>query len=251
MILEVDGLTFSYNSHAVLNGLEFSVAPGEIMAVLGPNGVGKTTLLKCINAIHRPSGGAVYVDDKDVLKFSPMKVARTVGYVAQRNESSRVTAFDAVLMGRRPHMRWKVSRNDLETVNAALRQLGLTDLSMRYVDQMSGGELQKVAIARALVQEPRLMLLDEPTSSLDLKNQVEILGLLRRVVNEHKIAGVMTMHDLNTAFRYTDKCIFLKDGKIFFAGSPLEVDAEIIETVYGLPVDVYRQGGRLLVAPKQ
>jgi iron complex transport system ATP-binding protein len=251
MILEVAGLTFRYNSHPVLDGIDFSVAPGEILAVLGPNGVGKTTLLKCINAIHRPSAGAVYVDGKAVLKLQPVKVARKVGYVAQRNEPSRVTAFDAVLMGRRPHVRWRVSRDDLETVNAALRQVGLTDLSMRYVDRMSGGELQKAAIARALVQEPRLMLLDEPTSSLDLKNQVEILGLIRRVVREHGIAAVMTMHDLNTAFRYADKCLFLRDGKIFFAGSPQEVDADIIEPVYGLPVDVYRHAGRLLVAPKR
>jgi iron complex transport system ATP-binding protein len=251
MILEVAGLIFRYNSHLVLDGIDFSVAPGEILAVLGPNGVGKTTLLKCINAIHRPAAGAVYVDGKAVLKLSPVKVARKVGYVAQRNEPSRVTAFDAVLMGRRPHVRWRVSRDDLETVNAALRQVGLTDLSMRYVDRMSGGELQKVAIARALVQEPRLMLLDEPTSSLDLKNQVEILGLIRRVVREHGIAAVMTMHDLNTAFRYADKCLFLRDGKIFFAGSPQKVDADIIEAVYGLPVDIYRQAGRLLVAPKR
>jgi iron complex transport system ATP-binding protein len=179
-----------------------------------------------------------------------MEVARTVGYVAQRHEPSRVTAFDAVLMGRRPHVRWGVSRHDLQKVGAALRQLGLDDLSMRYIDQMSGGELQKVAIARALVQEPRLLLLDEPTSSLDLKNQVEILGLMRRVVTGHKLAAVMTMHDLNTAFRYADKCIFLKNGNIFFAGAPTEVDAGIIEAVYGLPVDIHRQGGRLFVAPK-
>jgi len=186
-----------------------------------------------------------------VLTFSPMEIACRVGYVAQRSEPSHVTAFDAVLMGRRPHVRWgRVSRNDLEIVEAALRRLGLINLSMRYIDMMSGGELQKIAIARALVQEPRLMLLDEPTSSLDLKNQVEILGIIRRVVTGHQVAAVMTMHDLNTALRYADKCIFLKDGNIFYAGSPLEVDAHIIETVYGLPVDVYHQGGRLLVAPK-
>ena len=250
MILNVAGLTFSYNSHPVLDGIDFSLWPGELLAVLGPNGVGKTTLLKCVNAIHRPTGGAVYVDGQDVLTLSPMDVACKVGYVAQRNEPSRVTAFDAVLMGRRPHVRWGVSRNDLETVDAALRRLGLKDLSMRYIDEMSGGELQKVAIARALVQEPRLMLLDEPTSSLDLKNQVEILGIIRRVVSDHEVAAVMTMHDLNTALRYANKCIFLKNGKIFWAGSTQGVDARIIETVYGLPVDVYRQGSRLLVAPK-
>jgi iron complex transport system ATP-binding protein len=250
MILELAGLVFSYNSHAVLSGIEFCAAPGELLAVLGPNGVGKTTLLKCINAIHRPEKGTVYVDYRDVLMLSPMEVARTVGYVAQHNNTSRVTVFDAVLMGRRPHVRWGVSRSDLRKVSAALRNLGLEELSMRYIDQLSGGELQKVSIARALVQEPRLMLLDEPTSSLDLKNQVDILGLIRRVVTEHRLAAVMTMHDLNTAFRYADKCIFLKDRKIFFAGPPAKVDADIIEAVYGLPVDIYRQGERLLVAPK-
>jgi iron complex transport system ATP-binding protein len=249
MILDVTGLTFSYNSHPVLDGIDFSVAPGEILAVLGPNGVGKTTLLKCINSIHRPGGGAVRVDAKDVLALSPMEIARAVGYVAQRTATPHVTAFDAVLMGRRPHVRWKVSRQDLVVVDAALKQLGLEELSMRPIDQMSGGELQKVAIARALVQEPRLMLLDEPTSSLDLKNQVEILALLRRVVDGHGIAAVMTMHDLNTAFRYADQCIFLKGGAIFFAGPPLDVDAGIIEAVYGLPVDVYRHDGRMMIAP--
>jgi iron complex transport system ATP-binding protein len=162
-----------------------------------------------------------------------------------------MTAFDAVLMGRRPHVRWGVSKRDLEVVDAALRRLELIDLSMRYIDRMSGGELQKVAIARALVQEPRLMLLDEPTSSLDLKNQVEIMDLIRKVVKGHRLAVVMTLHDLNTALRWSDKCIFLKSGRIFYAGSPMTVDADIIEAVYGLPVEVYRKGDCLLVAPKE
>jgi iron complex transport system ATP-binding protein len=136
-------------------------------------------------------------------------------------------------------------------VDASLRRLGLEDLSMRYIDEMSGGELQKVAIARALVQEPKLILLDEPTSSLDLKNKVDVLSIIRRVVNEHPVAVVMTMHDLNTAFRYADKCIFLKDGKIFYAGATQGVDAEIIETVYGLPVNIYRHNGCFMVIPQR
>jgi iron complex transport system ATP-binding protein len=250
MILNVGGLCFSYNSHNVLDGITFSVSPGELVAVLGPNGVGKTTLLKCINAIHRPCGGAVFVDARNVSTMPPSAVARSVGYVAQRSEPTRLTAYDAVLMGRRPHLRWGVTRRDLKIVDAALRQLGLRELSMRYTDQMSGGELQKVAIARALVQEPRLLLLDEPTASLDLKNQVDILTFIRQVVAEHGVAAVMTLHDLNTALRTANTCLFLKDGKIAFAGSPQQVDAEIIESVYGLPVEVFRNGGRVIVVPK-
>jgi iron complex transport system ATP-binding protein len=249
MILNVAGVAFSYNSHPVLDGVSFSLAPGELLAVLGPNGVGKTTLLKCINAIRRPSRGSVMVDGADVLGLSPLEVARAVGYVAQQTEAARLTVFDAVLMGRRPHLTFRTSRRDLETVDAALRRLGLHAMALRYIDELSGGELQKVAIARALVQEPRLMLLDEPTASLDLKNQIEILAMIRRVVREHAVAAVMSLHDLNTALRFADKCVFLKDGRIHFAGESLQVDAETIEAVYGLPVEIHTHRGQPLVVP--
>ena len=251
MMLKISDLVFSYNGHPVLEDVSFSLNPGELLAVLGPNGAGKTTLLKCINAIHRPKGGAVFVDGVNVRQLTSLAVSRKVGYVAQRNETSRMTAFDAILMGRRPHVRWGVSQHDLKKVDAAIRQLGLAELSMRYIDQVSGGELQKIAIARAFVQEPRLMLLDEPTASLDLKNLVDILRMIHQVVREHHMAAVMTLHDLNTALRWADQCIFLKKGRIFYAGPPMAVDADIVETVYGLPVDVYQQGGRLMVAPRE
>jgi len=249
MILSVDGVSFSYNSHPVLDGVSFDLAPGELLAVLGPNGVGKTTLLKCMNAVQRPQGGSVLVDGADVLRLTPMQVARSVGYVAQRTEAARLTVFDAVLMGRRPHLSFRTSRRDLETVDAALRRLGLDRLSLRYIDELSGGELQKTAIARALVQEPRLLLLDEPTASLDLKNQMEILAMIRRVVREHAVAAVMSLHDLNTALRFADKCVFLKNGRIHFAGRTGQVDAETIEDVYGLPVEIHTHRGQPLIVP--
>jgi iron complex transport system ATP-binding protein len=249
MMLQVEGLYFRYNSHPVLSAMSFAVEAGELLAILGPNGVGKTTLLKCINAIHKPAGGAVFLEGYNVLRLRPTEIAANIGYVAQKSETSRFTVFDAVLMGRMPHVRWKIGDHDLKIVDAALRRLGLEPLQLRYIDQLSGGELQKVAIARALVQEPRILLLDEPTSSLDLRNQIAILSMLRRVVDEHGMAGVMTMHDLNTALRFAHKFLLLKDGAVFAAGRVEEITSDMVQEVYGLPVDIHTIGGYPIVVP--
>ncbi|MDC0335775.1 ABC transporter ATP-binding protein [Pseudodesulfovibrio sp.] len=249
MILSVSDLDFTYGGRSVLDNIDFNLNGGELLAILGPNGVGKTTLLKCINAIHSPSSGKVMVEDRDVLTMKPDEVALGIGYVAQKNESTRLTVFDAVLMGRKPHIIWRVSENDLAIVDSAIKRLHLKSLSLRYIDQLSGGELQKVAIARAMVQEPKLMLLDEPTSSLDLKSQIDILTMLRRVVDEYKIGAIMTMHDLNTALRYADKVLFLKNGRIYSTGPACEVTSTVVEEVYGLPVHIHTVQGHPMVVP--
>ena len=249
MILDVQGVTFAYNSHTVLSDVRFSVGEGELVAILGPNGVGKTTLLKCLNAILKPKMGTALVDGADVLRLPPRDIAVRVGYVAQRTEPARMTVFDTVLMGRKPHIRWQVSEHDLRMVDAVINKLGFAELSLRHVDELSGGELQKVAVARALVQEPRLLLLDEPTSSLDLRNQIEILGLIRRVVDEHRVAAVMTMHDLNSALRFADRFLFVKGGRIFAQGPVESVTPDLIAEVYGIPVQIHHIQGAPLVVP--
>ncbi|HOB18540.1 MAG TPA: ABC transporter ATP-binding protein [Candidatus Methanoculleus thermohydrogenotrophicum] len=250
MILEVDGVVFTYRSAPVIQDITFDLRPHQTLAILGPNGVGKTTLLKCMNAILKPKAGSIFVEGLDLLSADRMEIARRMGYVPQRSEAGRITAFDAILLGRRPHIGWNVSERDLQIVEAAIRMLRLEDLSLRYIDEMSGGELQKVSIARALVQEPRVLLLDEPTSSLDLRNQIEILEIVRSVVAEHDVAAVMTMHDLNMALRYADRFIFLKDGLIHAAGGPEVVTAETIEEVYGVPVVVERYNGYQIIIPR-
>jgi iron complex transport system ATP-binding protein len=249
MILDVRQLQFAYNGQAVLDGIDFQVRAGELLAILGPNGVGKTTLLKCINTIHTPGGGTILVEDRDVLKMRPGDIATRIGYVAQKNETARLTVFDAILMGRKPHLRWRPSQHDLQIIDAAIRHLHLGDKMLRTIDRLSGGELQKVCIARALVQEPRLLLLDEPTSALDLKNQVEIMRLIRRIVKEHGIGAVMTMHDLDKAMRYADTVLMLKNGRVESYGPTSEVTAAMIERVYGLPVEIHHVGGHPIVLP--
>jgi len=249
MILGVGGITFRYNSHPVLEDITFQVHTHQITAILGPNGAGKTTLLRCINRILKPEAGTVQIEEQDLAHCSSRDIARRVAYVAQRSEPRRISAFDAVLLGRKPHIGWNVSRHDIEMTQATLRRLDLEHLALRYTDRMSGGEYQKVCIARAVVQEPTVMLLDEPTASLDLKNQLAILRLLRTIVRGHRMCAVITMHDLNTAFRYADKFLFLKNGRIYAAVDRSEITGGIIEEVYGVPVAVQWHQDHPVVLP--
>ncbi|HHE73975.1 MAG TPA: ABC transporter ATP-binding protein [Desulfobacteraceae bacterium] len=252
MMLKVWDISVGYrNGRIILSDLGFELGQGQMLAILGPNGAGKTTLLRCINAMIRPWTGMVQIADADVFRMSAGEIARHLGYVAQRNDAGRMTAFDAVLLGRKPHLRWKAGKEDMAKVAGALQQLGLEDLALRHIDELSGGELQKVCIARALVQEPKVLLLDEPTSSLDLKNQLDILNTIGRVVKEHRIAAVMTMHDLNLAFRFADRFLFLKKGTVFANGRLDQVNADMVAAVYGVKVDILRHNGQVIIAPCQ
>ncbi|MGC9434882.1 MAG: ABC transporter ATP-binding protein [Methanomicrobiales archaeon] len=190
-----------------------------------------------------------HADGKDILSLRQMEIARRMGYVARRTETGRLTAFDMILPGRRPHIGWNITDRDLRVVDAAITRVGPQDLALRYIDEMSGGELQKVSIARAIVQEPQVLLLDEPTSSLDLRNQLEILRTIRDMVAGHGVLAIMTMHDINQALRYSDRFIFLRDGTIFAAGGLEDVTPDIIEQGYGVPVTVERVNGFRMVVP--
>lgn len=248
-MLQAQGLRFGYNGRAVLDGIDLTVAGGEILAILGPNGAGKTTLLRCLNGLLRPQGGVVLLDGRDMAEQSAAQVARTLGYVAQRSEAGRLTAFDAVLLGRKPHLGWRVSQRDMDIAAAALRQVDMEHLALRPLERMSGGELQKVCIARALAQQPRVLLLDEPTSSLDLRNQQEVLRTIRQVVRASGMAAVLTLHDLNTALRFAQRLLFVRRGQVHSLCQACELTPETVEAVYGLAVEIVRHGGHTLVVP--
>lgn len=249
MILVADGIEFSYRSDPVLEDVRFDVAPGEFLAVLGNNGAGKSTLLKCLNRILKARQGSVLVDERDVCEFTRVQVAQRLAYVAQRTESGRMTVYDAVLLGRKPHIRWDASAADHEIVRRVITRLGLEDLALRHLDELSGGELQKTAIARALAQEPRVLLLDEPTSSLDLRNQLDVLALVRRVTAKENVAVIAVMHDLNLALRYADAFLMLSNATVFACGGPEVVTAENVTEVYGVEVSVTRLAGVPIVVP--
>ncbi len=249
MILQVNDLGFHYKNHNALKDISFLVRKGEITVILGPNWVGKTTLLKCLNSILSPKSGEIIVKKKNIRQMTSKQIAKEMSYVAQKNEQARITAFDAILLGRHPHIRFKTGLDDLKKVDAIIKKLNLSHLCLKYLDQMSGGELQKVSIARVLVQETELLLLDEPTSSLDLKNQTDILELIRYIVKDHNIATIMTMHDLNTALRYSDNYIFLKDKTIYGTEKTVEISSSMIEEVYGVNVEIIFHKGVPVVIP--
>lgn len=240
MKLEVHGISFEYQSRKILNEITCKIEKNQFVSILGPNGVGKTTLLRCLNRILKPADGEILIENRNLLHLSRSDIAREISYVSQKSDTSRLTAFDAILMGRMPYIQWKVSDKDLKTVNSVIEILNMQPLMLKYIDQMSGGEFQKVCIARALVQEPTIMLLDEPTSSLDLKNQQEILNLISDIVHSHQISAIMTIHDINIALRYSDKILFLKNGVIHAAVTPAEVTPQIVEDVYDVKVHIHQ-----------
>jgi iron complex transport system ATP-binding protein len=249
MILSVAGVRFAYNGRPVLNDLAFEVKAGEIVAVLGINGAGKSTLLKCINRILKPARGTVLLDGHDVHRMSRSESARSFGYVPQHQAREEITVFDAVLLGRRPHIKWAATRRDMEVAERAIGDTGLSSLAMRSVSTLSGGEAQMVLIARALAQEPGVLLLDEPTSNLDVRNQIEVMGLLREVTTKKRLVAMVSIHDLNLSLRFADRFLMLKGGSVYAAVDRRSLSADIIREVYEVDVVMGEVAGHPVAVP--
>ena len=212
-MIEVKNISFSYGRKPILTDVGFTAQAGECVGILGNNGVGKSTLITCINRIRIPTAGEVFIDGKSVKDMTRNELARSIAYVAQKNEMTQTTVFDCVLLGRKPYIKWGVSQEDLDLCTAMIQRVGLEKLQLRSLDELSGGELQKVMLARALVQKPKVLLLDEPTSNLDPRNQYEMMALVQEIAREQGITVLIVIHDLNLALRYCDRFYFLKDGK--------------------------------------
>lgn len=237
-MIEIKNLSFSYGSTPILQNISFQVQPGECVGIMGNNGAGKSTMITCINRIRTPKAGQVLINGQDIQKLRRNALARKVAYVAQKNEMTNATVFDCVLLGRTPYIKWAISQNDLDLCEEIIDQLGISHLKLRNVDQLSGGEMQKVMLARALVQQPELLLLDEPTSNLDPRNQYEMMALVQQIAREKKIAVLIVIHDLNLALRYCDRFYFLKDREGYSYGGIETVTAETLHNVYGIKAEV-------------
>lgn len=250
-MLEVKNLSFAYskNGRRILDGVSFYLEQGQFMAILGNNGAGKSTLIKCIDRINPVTAGQVLLNGKSIEAMQRRQLAQSVAYVPQNTQPAHTMVFDAVLLGRKPYIKWGITAEDERIVAETLEMLNLKQLESRYLDELSGGELQKTMLARALVQQPKYLLLDEPTSSLDPNNQHEMLHVIRDIAQEKNIGVAIVIHDLNLAMRHCDRFLFIKDAKVFSFGGVETVTPETIETVYDLRVDIIEHKGIRVIIP--
>jgi iron complex transport system ATP-binding protein len=255
-MITIRGLEAGYAGRTVLRDVDLDAAPGELVALCGPNGCGKTTLLRVLTGVIRATAGSVLVAGRPVATMPAAALARTIAVVAQNAAvPPGFTAFEIAMMGRTPHLRLLQSESgrDVEIVRRAMMRTDTWALRERAVDELSGGERQRVLVARALAQEPRVLLLDEPTSHLDLQHQVEAFRLVRDLCSADGLAALAVVHDLTLAAAFADRVALLADGRIAAAGPPADVmQPGLLEHVYGVPVRVlsHPATGRPVVVPE-
>jgi ABC-type cobalamin/Fe3+-siderophores transport system ATPase subunit len=241
-MLKVECLSVSYGARQVLQGISLDVHAGEILALIGPNGAGKSTLVRAVSGVIPVMGGKVSVDGVDLLAMTAIRRARYLAVVPQAAAlPPAFTAWETVLLGRTPYLNFlgHVSSGDEEKARLALRKVDALDLAERRVGDLSGGEQQRVLLARALAQSTPILFLDEPSVHLDLQHQVNLMETIRTLAHVDNLAVLIALHDLNLAARYTDRVALLVMGEIKASGTPRQVlTPEIISTAYHLPVKV-------------
>ncbi len=248
--MELSGVDFAYSSGKdgvpVLNDISLKIEGAQLISVLGPNGVGKSTLIHCMNKILEPLEGFVRVSNRDLESISIKDLSRFMGYVPYSSYNNfPLTVTDTVLMGRHPHSKWGTLDEDLKIVYDTLKLIGIEDLAERPSNELSAGQHQKVMLARGLAQEPKILLLDEPTSNLDIRYQLEIIRILRDLAHTKDMLIIMISHDINIASKYSDNIIMLSKGSVFAIGKPTDViTEENMKKVYDVDCKVIMDGSR-------
>ncbi|MES4903277.1 MULTISPECIES: ABC transporter ATP-binding protein [unclassified Streptomyces] len=236
--LTARGLTLAYEDRTVVDGLDLEIPHGKVTVIVGPNACGKSTLLRALGRLLRPRRGAVLLDGTELSRLPTKRIAQAIGLLPQTPVPPEgITVADLVSRGRQPHQRWwqQWSEADERAVGEAMERTGTAELATRPVDELSGGQRQRVWIAMALAQDTDLLLLDEPTTYLDIAHQVEVLDLVRQLNHDRGRTVVAVLHDLNQAARYADHLIAMRAGRIVAEGAPGDVvTAELVQEVFGL-----------------
>lgn len=248
-MLKVENLSFRYGASGdpVLDKVCLELKQGEIGILLGKNGSGKTTLFKNILGIEKPKSGAIHFDGENLLKMKRRDRARRIAYVPQHIHFGDLSVMDSVLMGRVSYFGLKAGREDYEAVEKILEDMKLTGFASRSAEALSGGEKQKIAIARAMAQEPRLMVFDEPTGNLDMANEQLIIEEAKKLAREKNISILSSLHDLNQALAFGDKFFFLKDGVIKYAGGEEIITEEVIRDIFDIRVTLLHVDGKKVI----
>lgn len=255
-MLEIRGLYFRHegNNLDILRAIEFSIEPGRMVTILGPNGSGKTTLFKCLTGLWAPNRGRIIFKGKDITKVSHAERAKIFAVVPQEHEPPfPYSVLDVVLMGRAAHIALFASpvSLDYEIAERAIQTVGISHLRDRAYTKISGGERRLVLIARALAQEAPVLLLDEPTSQLDYKNQVSVLKKVKEIIRKKSLTVLMTLHDPNLATLFSDKVLLLSEGSLILAGCPNEViNEDTMKLLFGIDVFLISWKGMNIVYPR-
>ena len=252
-MLSVENVTFRYRRQGpdVLRGVNLELKPGEIGILLGRNGSGKTTLFQNILGILNPRSGTIRFEGEDLRSLSRAQRARRIAYVPQDIRFGALSVFDSVLMGRVAYFGMKAGQADYLAVEKILRDMGLEDFAQRNVEELSGGERQKIAVARAMAQEPKLMVFDEPTGNLDIANEQQIIREAKRLAREKHIAILSSLHDLNRAMEFGDRFFFLKDGVVKYTGGKECFREDVLRDIFDIDVKIAQVDGQPVILQKQ
>ena len=243
--VRLENMSFGYDEKLILENVNLEISEPGLLCILGPNGVGKTTIVKNMNKLLKPKSGHVYVNGVDVSTMSHLDVARIMAFVPNSSNSVfSMTVGEFILMGRHPRAGYTTSERDIAVVDSAIEILGLQEFAERDVRQLSAGQTQRVLIARGLVQEPEILILDEPTSNLDVKYQMDVMKFLKAYARDRKIVVIMVCHDLNITAAYADRVLLLYGKNVYADGKASEVlTADNIKTVYNVNAEVTDHDG--------
>lgn len=244
MILKTRNLKVSYGNKIILKNINLNIKKGEIVTIVGPNGSGKSTLIKALSRCLKPKEGNILLNGKNIKKISTKEIAKEIAILPQnKNIPSDITVGNLVSYGRYPHLKFgkRLGKKDKKIIDWAIKKTNLNNLKERFISDLSGGEKQRAWIAIALAQKPNILMLDEPTTYLDISYQIEILELIKQLNNLFGITIIMVLHDLNHATRYSDSIYVLKEGQIYKHGSPEDVlNKKLLKEIFKINAHIYK-----------